>query len=80
MKFISVPVFIISLAIGIFIAYITAPTSQIIYVYPTPENIDQIQYRDDGGTCFGFTANEIECPKEEKLIRSYPVQHFNKEK
>ena len=74
MKFISVPVFIVSLSIGIFIAYITTPPPHVVYVYPTPENIDNIQYKDEGGTCFGFTTNERECPKNNKLVRSYPVQ------
>ena len=44
MKFISVPVFIISLTIGLFLAYITAPNPGVIYVYPNPDNIDKIQY------------------------------------
>ena len=44
MKFISVPVFIISLTIGLFLAYITAPNPGVIYVYPNPDNIDKIQF------------------------------------
>ena len=36
MKFISVPIFILSLAIGLFVVYITAPKAQVIYVYPNP--------------------------------------------
>ena len=46
MKFINGSVFIISLAIGLFMCYITAPPPDIIVVYPTPENINQIQYKD----------------------------------
>ena len=34
MKFISVIIFILSLAIGLFVVYITAPKAQVIYVYP----------------------------------------------
>ena len=41
MKFISIPVFIVSLAIGIFVVYISQPPTQIIYVYPNPENEDR---------------------------------------
>ena len=74
MKFISVPVFIISLTIGIFYTYLTAPRPNIVFVYPTPENIDDIQYRDEGGTCFRFKANEVSCPSDETKIRRYPMQ------
>ena len=36
MKFINVPIFIISLAIGLFICYITTSKTEVIFVYPTP--------------------------------------------
>ena len=34
MKMINVPLFIISLAFGLFLVYITSPRPDIIYVYP----------------------------------------------
>ena len=36
MKFLNVPLFLISLALGLFVAYITMPPTQVIYVYPNP--------------------------------------------
>ncbi len=80
MKFISVPVFIISLAIGLFLAYITTPDPGIIYVHPNPDNIDKIQFKDEGGTCFGFKAKEVNCPDDDKLIRRYPMQTMETKK
>ena len=74
MKFISVPVFIISLAIGLFLSYIVMPRPEVILVYPTPDNINTIQYKDQSGTCFGFTAKKIRCPKDNASVREYPVQ------
>ncbi len=74
MKFINIPIFIISLTIGIFLVYITNPRPHIIYVYPNPDNIDKIQYKDKSDTCFGFESQEISCPINEKLIRKYPIQ------
>ena len=59
MKFVNIPIFLLSLTIGLFYTYITAPRPNVIFVYPTPENINQIQYKDEGGTCFGFDAQEI---------------------
>ena len=74
MKFINIPAFIISLAIGIFLVYIGNPRPSIIYVYPTPDNVNEIQYKDRSGTCFGFEANQVSCPANKKLVREYPIQ------
>jgi len=80
MKFISVPVFIVSLAIGIFLVYISNPKPDIIYVYPKPDNLDKLQYKDKSGTCFRFQAEEVACPKDKSKITGYPVQHSELEK
>ena len=73
-KFIKFRYFIISLAIGLFINYITSNAPNIIYVYPTPENVNDIQYKDDGGTCHSFISKQVKCPTDSTKIRSYPVQ------
>jgi hypothetical protein len=74
MKFISVPVFILSLAVGIFVVYISTPPSQIIYVYPNPDNENKVMFKDKADNCFRFTSNEVDCPKDDKKIRSYNIQ------
>jgi hypothetical protein len=74
MKFINIPVFIISLTLGIFFVYISNPRPNVIYVYPNPDNLDDIQYKDRTGACFGFESKNVECPSNEKDIRKYPIQ------
>jgi len=78
MKFINVPVFIISLALGIFLVYIGSPRPNIIYVYPNPDNLHKMQYKDKSGACFGFDAEQITCPTRDDLIRKYPIQEGHK--
>lgn len=78
MKFLNVPLFIISLSIGLFLAYITAPSPEVIYVYPTPENVDKILYKDYGGTCYKLDANEVSCPNDSSKIHTIPAQNGNK--
>jgi hypothetical protein len=73
-KYINVPVFVISLAVGIFMVYVTMPNNRIIYVYPTPENVDILQYKDKSETCFQVKESEVTCPSNEKDIASIPVQ------
>lgn len=74
MKFINIPVFIISLTLGIFFVYISNPRPNVVFVYPNPDNLDDIQYKDRTGACFGFESKHVECPSAEKDIRKYPIQ------
>ena len=74
MKFINVPIFIISLAFGLFAVYITTEDKRKIYVYPTPENVDLIQYRDKTGSCFKMEQSKVSCPKNETEISKVPAQ------
>ena len=74
LKFINVPAFLISFAVGIFVVYITLDDTRKIYVYPTPENIEKLQYRDKTDTCFGLSQKEIECPKDESMITRIAAQ------
>jgi len=78
MKFLNIPAFIISLAVGIFLVYIGNPRPDIIYVYPNPDNLHKMQYKDKSGACFGFEAEQVSCPTRDDLIREYPVQEGNK--
>ena len=75
MKFISIPIFIISLALGLFLTYITAPEPKVIYVYPTPDNVDKIQYVDKANTCYKLSATEVKCPSDPKKIATPPMQY-----
>lgn len=74
MKYINVPIFLVTLAIGLFMVYVTTPDVRKIYVYPTPENIDILQYRDKTDSCFNFKQKEVSCPSNENQISKIPVQ------
>ena len=67
-------VFIFSLCIGLFFAYITSPELDTIVVYPNPDNEDKLQYKDKSGMCHRFRSKEVNCPKNIASIRKYPVQ------
>jgi hypothetical protein len=73
-KYIDVPIFLVSLVVGLLIMYYTMPDLRKIYVYPTPENVDLLQYKDKAGNCFSYKENEVPCPKNSSKIAKIPVQ------
>lgn len=73
-KFISMRIFLISLAIGLLFVYLSNPEPTLIYVYPTPDNVDKITYKDKASNCFKFNANEVTCPKNKDMIKTIPLQ------
>jgi hypothetical protein len=73
-KYINIPLFFISFLFGLFAMYITMPDTRKIFIYPTPENVAILQYRDKTDTCFSFKEKVVECPSDEKDITKIPVQ------
>jgi hypothetical protein len=73
-QFISLKIFLISMAVGLLFVYLSNPEPTIIYVYPTPDNAGQIEYRDKADNCFKFESKEIQCPSDKKLIKTIPIQ------
>ena len=74
MKYINVRVFIISLAVGLFLTYITNIPPSVIYVYPTPENRQKLLFKDKADNCFQFNAKTVSCPSDLKKIKNYTIQ------
>jgi hypothetical protein len=74
LKFINVPVFIVSLALGIFFVYITTSAKRTIIVYPTHENANLLQYRDATQNCFSVIEKEVSCPSDPSKISKIPAQ------
>jgi len=73
-KFVSLPVFLISVAIGLFFVYLSQPSPTTIYVYPTPDNINKVQYKDKADNCFQFETQEVRCHSDKTTIKPIPVQ------
>ena len=75
LDYISFPIFIISFAVGIFFVYIYGPEMKTIYIYPTPENVDKIIFKDKADNCFSFEPVEVDCPSDESLLGTVPIQN-----
>ena len=71
LKYINIKVIIISFIIGLIYIYISDDYKKIIYMYPTPDNVDTLQYKDKTDHCFQFSAKLVNCDNTSKHI---PVQ------
>ena len=87
MKSISPFYFLVSLAIGMFLVYITTPPPEVIIEYPTPDNVGKVIYKDSSNSvrdgedgCYTYIAKQVSCPTNEEDIMKTPFQSYNNEK
>jgi predicted membrane protein len=73
-RYISIPVFLISFAIGLFFIYILGPEMKDIYIYPSPETVNKVLFKDKADNCFYFEEKQVKCPSDESQISSFPIQ------
>ena len=73
-KYISLPIFLVSFAVGLFFVYILGPEAKTIYIYPSPENYTKTQYKDNADQCFQFKPVETKCPMNPFSVKTVPVQ------
>ncbi len=74
LNYISIPIFLVSFAVGLFFIYILGPQMKTIYIYPSPENVDKMLFKDKADNCFYFEEKIVQCPKDESLISKIPMQ------
>ncbi len=60
---IDLMIFAISLFIGLFLVYITAPKPNIIFKYPTLNNINDTVYIDENNKCYKYVPKLTSCSK-----------------
>lgn len=74
LDYISIPTFLISFAIGLFFIYVLGPEMKTIYIYPSPENVNKVLFKDKAENCFYFDEKIVNCPKDENDIFKIPIQ------
>lgn len=45
-----------------------------IFIYPSPENVNKILFKDKADNCFYFEEEVVECPKDKSLLSFIPIQ------
>ena len=68
-QYINFTYFIISFTLGLFLVYVLGEDVKVVKVYPNPDNIQTILYKDKADECFKLKATEVKCPSiSEKLF------------
>jgi hypothetical protein len=60
--------FLGAFVVGCIVVYYTPIEYKTVLVYPTPANAKRIQYKDDLGSCYRFSAKEVKCGSNPKEI------------
>ena len=71
---ISIPLFIISFAVGMFFVYCMGVEPRVIHIYPSPDNIDKYILKDKADNCFKSVKKQVSCPLNKKDIAKTPMQ------
>ena len=58
---------------GLLITSILNDKPDIIIKHPTPYNTKNITYFNSNGNCYQYQANQIICPKNNKVVHNLPV-------
>jgi len=61
-KYINLPVFFLSFFVGMIGVWYSDPFKRKVYIYPSPDNVDIIQYKDKTGACFVYEETQVKCP------------------
>ena len=73
-KYVSIPVFLLSFIFGLIYIYVLGEDRKIIYKYPSPENYNNIIFKDKSEQCFQFKPVETNCPINPLAIKVVPIQ------
>jgi hypothetical protein len=60
--------FLASAVVGWILICLLPIEYKTVVVYPTPDNLTKIQYKDKGDNCFEFSSSNVQCTSDAKKI------------
>jgi hypothetical protein len=67
-----IPLFL-GILIGVFIVFFVKQEKEIVYKYPTPDNVNNTIYKDKNGVCYKYSAKSVDCDKNESRLKDFPL-------
>ena len=46
-----------------------------IFKHPTPENVDDIIYKDESENCYKYEVDEVKCPANNLGVKEHPINN-----
>jgi len=71
-KYINVTIFLITFLLGVIYIY-NFDYNRKVEVYPTPNNIDKIEYKDEAENCYAYKIKDVKCPSDKNKIKLLPL-------
>ena len=68
----NIPVLVLSFVVGLFLVFLQPMEHRTIFVYPTPSNVGQIQYKDEVDNCYSYSAKLVDCSSASKISKIPP--------
>ena len=66
--------FITGVVIGVtYLALGGKGAHEVIYKYPHPTTVDSLVYKDPNGACYRYKVEQVNCDKNEKNLKEYPL-------
>jgi hypothetical protein len=65
--------FLCGIVLGLYLVFYFKPEPVTVVRFPSPDNVDKDVYRDKNGVCYKYKSTEVDCDKNEKDIRQYPL-------
>ena len=61
--------------VGVIAVYLLAPPRQVVYRFPSPDNVGAVTYTGGDGTCYKYGAERLKCAEfPEARIREQPFE------
>lgn len=76
----SLPWLIMGFVVGLFATWMVAPKKRVVIEFPSPYNAGHVTYTGEGGRCFQYRADIVQCPDDDKDITAQPLPRKDVEK
>ena len=68
---ISITAFLIAFVVGLLVTLVAQSGNRVLYVHPTPDNVNDYVFKDRVGACFRVHSEEAKC---DNTAIDYPRQ------